>query len=247
MSTSSASVRGVLPDYFAGLDLGKQADPTALAILAREPAASSDGSVLLDAAGRDVRRFDVVHLERFPLGTPYPAVVDRVADLIRRPEIQPPAHPPHLLAIDAPSREPPVLVVDATGVGLPVADLLRARGLPCKLIPVWITAGTTPSLGKGVVNVPKSVLVSVAQSLFQTGRLRIVPTLPLAPLLREELQNFQEKITPAANLTFEARSGQHDDLVLAVAIAAWAGMNMPRGYKDWHAAGRQPRPDRPLW
>jgi hypothetical protein len=48
--------------------------------------------------------------------------------------------------------------------------------------------------------------------------------LPEAELLVKELQNFKVKITAAANEVFgEWREGQHDDLVLATALAAWAG------------------------
>ena len=41
--------------------------------------------------------------------------------------------------------------------------------------------------------------------------------------LVEELQNFQVKITEAANETFGALGeGYHDDVVMAIMIAAWA-------------------------
>ena len=36
-----------------------------------------------------------------------------------------------------------------------------------------------------------------------------------------ELQDFRVEFTPAGQLTFNARSGRHDDLVLALAIAVW--------------------------
>jgi len=43
------------------------------------------------------------------------------------------------------------------------------------------------------------------------------------PLLRE-LQSFRVRVTDAANETFRAwREGDHDDTVLAVAFACWAG------------------------
>ena len=67
-------------------------------------------------------------------------------------------------------------------------------------------------------------LVGLVQALLQTGRLKIVPSLKFASLLKTELLNFQVKVTPAANETFGAwREGAHDDLVLAVAMAAWLG------------------------
>ncbi len=43
-------------------------------------------------------------------------------------------------------------------------------------------------------------------------------------MLVEELQNFKLKITTAGNDTYEAwRESDHDDLVLAAAMAAWYG------------------------
>ena len=46
----------------------------------------------------------------------------------------------------------------------------------------------------------------------------------MGPELMQEMRAFRVKITRAANETFGARrEGDHDDLVLAVALAAWWG------------------------
>ncbi|HKI19460.1 MAG TPA: hypothetical protein VKA15_16365, partial [Isosphaeraceae bacterium] len=45
----------------------------------------------------------------------------------------------------------------------------------------------------------------------------------LAEVLVRELTNFRERITESANMTYEARQGQHDDLVLATALPIWLG------------------------
>ena len=72
--------------------------------------------------------------------------------------------------------------------------------------------------------VPKIELVSTVQSLLQTRRLRVVPRLALADVLKRELLDFKIKVTASANETFGTwREGAHDDLVLAVAMAAWVG------------------------
>jgi len=57
------------------------------------------------------------------------------------------------------------------------------------------------------------------------GRLKFGKQLKLASVVQRELGTFVEKITPAGNQTFAAdwREGQHDDLVLAVALALWLG------------------------
>jgi hypothetical protein len=71
--------------------------------------------------------------------------------------------------------------------------------------------------------VAKKELVSVLQVLLQSRRLKIAP-LPERDLLLREFQTFRVKVTAAANETFEAwRERDHDDMVPAVAIAAWLG------------------------
>jgi hypothetical protein len=54
-------------------------------------------------------------------------------------------------------------------------------------------------------------------------RLRVAEGLPEARTLKDELGKFTVKITEALNEQYEAwRENDHDDLVLAVALAAWA-------------------------
>ena len=43
-------------------------------------------------------------------------------------------------------------------------------------------------------------------------------------MLVQELENFRAKVTAARQETLESwREGRHDDLILAVAVAAWLG------------------------
>ena len=90
-----------------------------------------------------------------------------------------------------------------------------------------IAAGhaATPD-GRGGWLVPRAVLVSTLQVLLQSRRLQVAGSLAEAAVLARELQNFRAKIsTPATGDPLLAgwREGQNDDLVLAVAIAAWEG------------------------
>jgi hypothetical protein len=56
----------------------------------------------------------------------------------------------------------------------------------------------------------------------------------------QELLAFRVKVTASANETFEAwRERDHDDLVLAVATAAWVGERVTQRLYVWAwAAGR---------
>jgi hypothetical protein len=184
------------PKYTLGLDLGQVKDYTALVILERH--GEAEHAV-----------YHARHLQRFPLGTPYPAIVSSVARMLQLPPL---------------SDARPRLAVDETGVGAPVVDLFRQAELNATLHPVHITGGSTINYDRGVEYVPKRDLVSVVQVALQTEKLKIAAALPEAPTLVRELQDFQVKITDAANDTYGAwREGTHDDLVLAVALGLYVG------------------------
>jgi hypothetical protein len=75
----------------------------------------------------------------------------------------------------------------------------------------------------GSWSVPKRELAGVLQVLLGTRRLQVAPALPLALVLGKELATFTAKINVATGSeSFEAwRTRDHDDLVLAVALACW--------------------------
>jgi hypothetical protein len=67
-------------------------------------------------------------------------------------------------------------------------------------------------------------LVGTLQVLLQTRRLRIADSLPDAPVLVRELGAFRSAPPVLRGESFETwRERDHDDLVLAVAVAAWLG------------------------
>jgi hypothetical protein len=202
------------PNRFAiGLDLGRQIDPSALALLRWRV-----GPV-------PVRRpvYEVPTLQRWPLGTPYRQIITQVAGFMKAPPL---------------CEHYPVLVVDATGVGAAVYEMaleqLMAEGVPGGSIAVTITAGaavTQDLSGPGLWRVAKKQLASVLQVLLGNNRLQVAPQLPEARTLKDELGKFTVKITEALNETFESwRENDHDDLVLAVALAAWAAEYLPRWF-----------------
>lgn len=176
--------------YVVGVDLGQARDPTAIAIVRR-----------IDGAGKPT--FQVGHLERLPLATPYPGVVTHVGRLLAR----------------TPLRGKAELVIDFTGVGRPVFDMFIGAGI--SPIGVTITAGDAVANDGLVYRVPKLILISRVQALLHDGRLKIHKGLPDAPALVAELQEFRAEVTDSGYWKFGARAGKHDDLVLAVAIALW--------------------------
>jgi len=184
-----------------GLDLGAAGDFTALAAVERVRAEASP-------LARHPWRYAVRGLERYELGTTYPEIVTRVKDRLAAPPL-------------AGCR----LVVDYTGVGRPVVDMLRAARIAASVVPVLITSGTRATYHDDDRSwrVPKADLVNTLQVLLQASLIRWSPGLALAETLAKELTEYQTRITAAGNEQFGAwREGQHDDLVLAVALACWA-------------------------
>ena len=185
-------------EFIVGLDLGQAKDYTAIAVLERYDSAPWIPYNPLE--------YHLRHLERPTLGTTYPAIVQRVAYLLDA----------------SPLAGCASLVVDATGVGAPVVDLLSTAGL--RPIALTITGGDAASTDGASWRVPKRQLVSNLQILFQSGRLKIAEGIPEASTLVRELLNFRAKVSAAGSDTYEAwREGDHDDLVLAVAMATYYG------------------------
>jgi len=116
-----------------------------------------------------------------------------------------------------------------TGVGRPVVDMLKR--IDQIVYPVMITAGSLAHQTDGVDHVPKCELVSVLQVLLQNQRLRFAASLPEIQTLVDEMLSFRVKISLANHELYGAwREGEHDDLVLAVAMAAWKGEEIAKGY-----------------
>ncbi len=57
---------------------------------------------------------------------------------------------------------------------------------------------------------------------FENGPLKIAKRLPLTGALLGELRAIKVRFTAKGRDTYAARSGEHDHLVLAVALAVWA-------------------------
>jgi hypothetical protein len=89
---------------------------------------------------------------------------------------------------------------------------------------VTITGGDkTTCEGPWEWRVPKRDLISGLVVALQGGRLRWAAGLPAAATLEAELLDVRVKISQDGHDSYGAwREGQHDDLVLAVALAVWA-------------------------
>jgi hypothetical protein len=226
--------------YYLGLDLGQARDYSAIALIEEpiwidpkwsdsvpvvheqtgwvspadlEPEQAERASYLAYRRGRPAHPvLSVRHLERFELGTRYPAVIERVRELIHTPALK---------------GKSTAGLVDKTGVGAAVIDSFVQSGLTPMAITIHGGSGVSPDPQRSGYRVPKRDLVSAVQVLLQNERLKIPKGLALAETLKKELLNFRVKIDPkTAHDSYEHwREGDHDDLVLATAMACW--------YRQW--------------
>jgi len=203
-----------------GVDIGQKRDPTAVAVVEAEERA--DGVY-----------FVVRYLERLPLGTSYPKVAERLATLVRQVRRRAGA-----------DGDAPAVFADATGVGLPVVDLLKAAGVP--VTPVLFTHGDKRTVDKeqGRVTLGKAWLVSRLQALLQSGRL-LLPDTAEARALAQELLDYEIRVEQDGDLKAGAfKVGAHDDLVTALGLATQVepvafAMSVVT-FRDQGAAGRGP-------
>jgi hypothetical protein len=193
--------------FVLGADIGQAHDPTAIAI------------VEVAEAGLSVE-----HLERLPLGTPYPLVAQRLSAFYE-------AAPPSC-----------ALVIDATGVGRPVLDLLRQNGLSPIAVSI-IGRGSERLDPKDTIwHVPKKRLLSPLACAIEAGRLSIAPDLPERETFKTELAAFHRKLNQRGYVVFGGKR-EHDDTVIAVALAVWWA-ERKHSLCPVQSDNRQPRADR---
>jgi hypothetical protein len=180
---------------FIGLDLGQKRDHSAIAVVERE----EKRLAWMPSMPQAMR---IRYLQRIPLGTP------QVSEIVRHP------------MQEGRSR----LVADATGVGAPVVDLLKAARLPCSLTPVTITSGDRAHAQGDHWHVPKRDLLTNLLVLLDAGELRIPRKLGEAGAPVRELSAVETRQRPGGVVRMGADgAGEHDDLVMAVALACWKG------------------------
>ncbi|KIZ38075.1 MULTISPECIES: hypothetical protein [Rhodopseudomonas] len=214
INTSTWTQQYVTPrdEWIVAADIGQSVDPTAVCAL--QHIVRGTGRMVPHEASKTLRQervetFHIRHLERLPLGMAYPTQIQHVANLL--------------------GREPLVgakLVIDYTGVGRPVFDMFDRAGL--RPHGVLITAGNETTSNGNIFHVPKQTLISQLEARLHSGELKIAADIADAPALRDELKDFARAVSAAGRVSFNARSGSHDDLVLAVAIGLFLALGMNR-------------------
>ena len=218
-----------------GADIGQKQDPTAIVVcqvlerLGRKlpPSVRYDPRTFrqTEIENRQLETYyEARHIERLPLGTGYPQVAERIAQICTSPAL---------------SGSRILLAVDVTGVGQPVYEMVydavsilsggKGHGTPgIRMRPITFTHGDRYDRSAGRLG--KAYLVSRLQALLQTGAIRLPPRHPEAQAMARELKDYEIRVDSAtANDTYGAfKVGTHDDLATALGLAV---LDDPRDYR----------------
>jgi phage FluMu gp28-like protein len=102
----------------------------------------------------------------------------------------------------------PVLM-DSTGVGDPVFDMVRKRGIKAE--------------GYKFTNTSKEQLINRLSVAIERQEI----SFPEIPVLIDELVMFEYEITKGGAIRYGAPDGKNDDCVIALALATWNTLNKP--------------------
>ena len=210
------------PEYVIAVDLGQVNDPTAIAVLERREQLTGRQELVTNVraffdgfkhqpryytAPQIAGFYHIIHLERLPLGTAYTEIPGRLHPIERRLR---------QLWLDAVFEEtgvgrarlddaPIETVIDQTGVGSPIADLLREAGLDP--VCITITSGDQVTrVAEREYRVPKRDLVGAVQSAMQARRLQAAASLPDWPVLEGRARATSRPGSASAAMTATARA-----------------------------------------
>ncbi len=189
---------------FIGLDLGQQYDYTVITAISSHR-----------TSNRGIRHV-LEYVYRFPVKMSYSVMTNYVTKFVMTPKA---------IVFN------PVLIVDYTGVGAPVYDMLVKNGL--KPVAFTITGGSKPNVtNRNKMSVPKRDMVASLQIALQNHILSIPSSLKELGQLKSEIQNFHMKIDKNSSTTFGAlRDSIHDDITMSLCMAIW--------YADYTLIGKK--------
>ncbi len=192
------------PHFIIGASLGAGIQATAISVVEQE-VHKGDGWQPETAALR------LRHLERMPLEVSYPDIVARIGTLLTAPEIE-----------DGEKCGGADVVLDVTGSGRAILELFVRDEIKPIVVTITGAGVLEEKLDRNDWRVPKIELVGALRVLYEAGRMRMAQALDLVPTLLDELRNFKMR-PPRIDLSNPEswREGQFDDLVFAVALAAW--------------------------
>lgn len=218
--------------FYIGLDLGKKRDYSAIAVV--EQCVWTTGEKDPITFAPKLQRHTVLrHIEQVKLKTKYKDVVARVKEM---------------LLSEALRNEGVVFAFDATGVGEAVFEMVEGmmrevwaqRQAWVNLAAVTITSSGKTHWKQYEAYVPKNTLMDEVLVRVERQELVMDAARPWVKELMREMQNMQQ--IRGENGTRWVSAGQHDDLVMALALAVW-GSTYRAVPKNWQELRR----GRPSW
>jgi hypothetical protein len=210
-------IDGAEPYHLLGVDLGERNDYTAIAYIEAVPVLRR----IQEESGRKYTEATLLYrclrLERPELGTKFPTVVDRIANMC---------------VTLGQNKHGVELVVDVVGPGAGVRDFIvpaytdLARGTDASMRPgwIWTTSGGSVNFDGEKLNVPRKNLINAGIVAIEDDRYQVAK-MPLRETLQNEMRTFAIKKTQAGNERFEHyREDDKDDLVTAgILLPVWLG------------------------
>ncbi len=199
--------------FCLSVDLGSEQDYTALCLIKRVEKIQDknlpyyNSRPIRDEPVMVVAELHLIRMEKIPLKTEYPVIVRGIKAIINNPE--------YVGNI--------ALIVDQTGVGLPVMQMMYQAGLA----PIGITihGGDRVTISPDHYGVPKRELAMALLTAYQMKRFKVPPPskMPIIKEFEKELQGFIMKIDKkTGHDTYEAWAERiHDDLVMSAALGVW--------------------------
>jgi hypothetical protein len=221
-------------EYILIADIAKKRDYFAL-MLFHVNVQLEDGNKTLGTPDRVINYYDIKKIEQYQ-GLDYEEMTDRIVIMMQNPNLR--------LNTD--------LLVDGTGVGDAVVELIRKKGLyPISIVfsggntskEHYTEFGNIFNSSKGSfrltkildhISVPKKDLVDSGKIMLQQGRLRLAPG-KWNEEFKKQFLKFKGKINDKTkNVKYEAETEQdHDDLVICFLMGSWWILNRKeKGIKD---------------
>jgi hypothetical protein len=191
-------------------------------ILALDPAQLHDWSALAaidmkyvpkGVLGNDGRyEYDLIAMNR-KQALPYDQIVEWVIKTLKNPAFN--------------AQGPPKFLLDATGVGVAINDMFRAKGQ--RPIAVTITTGNTLTRIGSDAHLGKARLFGKFLGALDSGKVHVNPDMPIWPLVEREMLSFRAEMSTQGRVKMEAEQGENDDMLFALAMCVWYGEEILRG------------------
>lgn len=187
-----SEVKAAMPvqkEFFIGIDLGKSQDATAIVLLEKEK--TKDGEIIF-----------VSDISRFEQGTDF--VLQ--AELIER-----------YLSYKPFGFWPTQTIIDASGLGVPVCDVLQSKGV--KFRRAVIVAGDSSTLRKGVRYIGRTKLLNGLVTRLGSDNFVLSERVPAMNALKCELASLYPEFNSRGVIY---KTDQHDDITIATSLAVFA-------------------------